>query len=103
MSFNRLTDILDLLKKHYPSLAKRVKEAQALSNWDKVVGAQIAKNARPLRVEDSVLWVEVKHPIWRMELGHRKKQILDKLNQATQGEKPLTDLKFVEFRKDASD
>ncbi|MGK5086942.1 DUF721 domain-containing protein [Bdellovibrionota bacterium FG-2] len=103
MSFNRLTDILDLLKRHYPSLAKRVKEAQALSNWDTIVGPQIAKNAKPLRVEDAVLWVEVRHPIWRMELGHRKKQILDKLNQATQGEKPLLDLKFVELRSDLKD
>ncbi|OFZ22030.1 MAG: hypothetical protein A2X94_16400 [Bdellovibrionales bacterium GWB1_55_8] len=80
MSFSRLTDILRKVQAQNPVLSKRIKEAEALSRWEIAVGPQIAKHARAVRVHDSCLWVEVDHPIWRSELHHRKRQILEKLN-----------------------
>jgi len=96
-------NILDILKKaqlRHPAFGKRMKEAEALGRWEAAVGPHIARHTRALRVEEGVLWVEVDHPIWKSELHHRKRQILDLLNQgrpATEDprSKPLTPAKDI--------
>ncbi len=95
MGFHGLTDILRQLRDRYPVLEKRWNEAQALQNWEKIVGPAIARNAQPLRVEGGILWVQVEHPIWRAELHARKAQILAALNKEFQ-DTPLTDLQFTD-------
>jgi len=74
-------EILRKLQSKNPLLKQRIEEAGALSRWEKAVGAQIAKHTRAIQVKDSVLWVEVDHPIWKSELHHRKRQILAALNR----------------------
>jgi predicted nucleic acid-binding Zn ribbon protein len=81
MSFDSLSDILRKLQARNPALSKRIQEADALSRWDLAVGAAISKHTRAIRIQDSVLWVEVTHPVWKTELHYRKRQILDLLNQ----------------------
>lgn len=81
MGFDRLIDILKKVQARYPALSKRIGEAEALSRWETVVGPAIAKHSKAIRVQDEILWVEVDHPIWMSELHHRKRQILDLLNQ----------------------
>lgn len=102
MGFNPLTDILRQIRAAYPSLAKRMKEAEAVSRWEAAVGAMIAKHARAIKVQDAVLWVEVDHPIWKSELHHRKRQILDILNgsagKSAEAETPLSDILFLDPR-----
>lgn len=85
MAFDRLFDILKLSRSRYPVLTQRIEEAEALARWEKAVGPAIAKHARAIRVQERVLWVEVDHPIWKSELHHRKRQILDILNGAAPG------------------
>ena len=110
MGFDRLVDILKQARLRYPVLTQRIEEAEALARWEKAVGPAIAKRSRAIRVQDGVLWVEVDHPIWKSELHHRKRQILDILNGATPSTsvKPalappkqiLSDLLFFEPRSD---
>jgi len=102
MSFGKLSDILRLLGTKYPALSKRMGEAQALGRWEKAVGPVIGKHARAVRVENGVLWVEVDHPIWKSELHHRKRQILEILNReggATPDEEKLQDLLLLDPRR----
>ena len=75
-------------------------EAQALSRWELAVGPHIAKHTRAIRVLDGVLWVEVDHPIWKSELHHRKRQILDILNRGVEGgtQPALNDLLLLDPR-----
>lgn len=80
MGFQKLADILNLARKNFPALGKRIEEAEALARWEQAVGPQIARHARAIRVQDEVLWVEVDHPIWKSELHHRRRQILEILN-----------------------
>lgn len=89
MAFDRLFDILQQTRNRYPVLTKRIEEAEALARWEKAVGPAIAKHSRAIRVQDGVLWIEVDHPIWKSELHHRKRQILDILN----GSAPVTPTK----------
>ena len=106
MAFEKLLDIL----KRQPKLNQRLEEAEALGRWAVAVGPIIAKNTRAFKVEDQVLWVEVDHPIWRSELHHRKRQILEILNGTGAEKSPraaalpppkqvLVDIFFVEPRK----
>jgi predicted nucleic acid-binding Zn ribbon protein len=81
MGFDSLLDILKLARSKHPALGKRINEAEALVRWETAVGPVIAKHTRAIRVQDSILWVEVDHPIWKSELHHRKRQILELLNQ----------------------
>ena len=101
MGFERLSEILKKIQERYPDYSKRLNEAHAVSHWEKAVGVQIAKHARPMSVKDGVLLVEVDHPIWRSELHHRKKQILNALN-AKASENPqgevLSDIVFIDVK-----
>jgi len=77
----------------------RLKEAEAVARWESAVGPIIAKHAQALRVEDGVLYVEVGHPIWRSELHHRRRQILEILNQGAKDQSAiLKDLHFCDPR-----
>jgi predicted nucleic acid-binding Zn ribbon protein len=96
MSFDKLVDILKKLQAQNPALSKRVEEASALSRWETAVGPQIAKHTRAIRIQDSVLWIEVDHPIWKTELHYRKRQILTALNSP--GQATLKDLLLLDGR-----
>ncbi len=61
-------------------LDARLPRYQAWLVWDKVVGEQIARRARPLRIRDRVLEVRVDHPVWMQQLQMLKPQILKKLH-----------------------
>jgi len=80
VGFLKLTEILARLQKQYPPLGNRVKEAKSLIQWEEIVGPNIAKHSKAIRVENGILRVEVDHPIWKSELHHRKHQILERLN-----------------------
>jgi hypothetical protein len=58
----------------------RLPRYQAWLVWDKVVGEQIARRARPLRIRDRILEVRVDHPVWMQQLQMLKPQILKKLH-----------------------
>lgn len=95
-----LIDILNESRRQYPGYGKRMKEAEALALWEKAVGAIIAKHARAMKVQDEVLWVQVDHPIWKSELHHRKRQILEILNKVENGGElsTLKDILFLDKR-----
>lgn len=83
MQLHSLIEIIRKVQKKHPAFGLRMAEAEALGRWDVAVGELIAKHSRAIRVQNSVLWVEVEHPIWRSELHYRKQQILDILNGKT--------------------
>ena len=98
VAFKTLKDILmgGRLPKAFQN---RLKEAEAVARWEAAVGPIISKHAHALRVEDGVLHVEVGHPIWRSELHHRRRQILEILNQgAKDASAILKDLHFSDPR-----
>ena len=98
MGFDSIKDILAKIRARNPALQTRLEEAIAVEAWEKTVGPQIANHARALKVDAGVLWVEVDHSVWRTELHHRKRQILEKLNEAC-GKSALTDLFLIEPKR----
>lgn len=104
MGFERIADILDRVRRTHSGFGKRLSEAEALARWEAAVGAQISKHARAVKVHQGELWVEVDHPIWRSELHHRKKQILEILNQKSEStsEAVIQDIVFLDPRSKRS-
>ena len=102
MGFDNLGDILKKIRSKHPVLSKRLAEAEAVSRWDAAVGPMIAKHARATKVVRGELWVEVDHPIWRTELHHKKRQILETLNREIRDgdgdSEPIQDIFFVDPR-----
>ncbi len=74
---------------------ERLPRYQAWLVWDKVVGEQIAKRARPLRIRDKILEVQVDHPVWMQQLQMLKPQILRKLHT----ELPNCDIEDIYLRR----
>ena len=62
-------------------LDDRLSRYQAWLIWDKLVGEQIAERARPLRIRQGVLEIQVDHPVWMQQLQLLKPKILAKLHQ----------------------
>ena len=95
-----LFDILRKIQNKNPALKQRIREATALERWSEAVGPHIARHTRVNKVHEGVLWVEVYHPIWKSELHHRRRQILERLNQerkeASPAQPPGSELEIIQ-------
>ena len=100
MGLESLLDIIKKAQERHPAFRSRLAEAEALGRWRLAVGEHISKNARAIRVQAGVLWVEVDHTIWKAELHYRKQQILDILNGKTLGASATRMSAPVEILKD---
>ena len=61
-------------------ITERVDRAAVIGEWDDVVGEHIARVARPLRVRDRTLFVEVSSAAWMMELTMMRRELLRRVN-----------------------
>ena len=53
------------------------------NNWENMVGKKINKATKIIKIENKTLFIKCKNPTWKNELQYQKKEILNKLNQAT--------------------
>ena len=74
-------------------ITRKLREYTVLTSWEKLVGEQIARVAKPQRVENGILIVAVESAPWRAELTLRRREILEKINAST-GRKAITDIRF---------
>ena len=72
----------------------RLKGFPIWQRWREIVGPQIASHARPYRIRNRVLLVQVDHPVWMHELHYLKEEIKEKLNSLL-GEPKLENLFFL--------
>jgi predicted nucleic acid-binding Zn ribbon protein len=63
-----------------PDLRRGLNEARVLELWPQAVGAQIAKHAKALKLQDKRLMISVDHAVWKQELMSNKRMVLDKFN-----------------------
>jgi predicted nucleic acid-binding Zn ribbon protein len=61
-----------------PSLLNAV-----FARWEEIVGASIAANAWPLRIQDGVLRIGVEHPAWASQLTFLGPELVRKVAAAT--------------------
>jgi predicted nucleic acid-binding Zn ribbon protein len=61
--------------------------------WDRVVGADIARNARPAAFKRSILLVHVTSTTWLQHLQYMKSDLVARLNDDL-GQAVVSDIKF---------
>jgi hypothetical protein len=88
----RIGGLLDWVCKEL-DLQAGLKAYKVFEVWDEVVGATIAKKAKPEMLRNRVLIVKVSSSPWIQELQFMKEQIKEKLNDRL-GEKLIDDLFF---------
>jgi predicted nucleic acid-binding Zn ribbon protein len=91
---SRVSDILTAIFKDR-GWNKVVREHRVFDEWDGVVGAIIAKNARPIRIDRGVLVAIVSSPVWTQELSLMKETIIGRLNDRL-GEPVILDIRFIQ-------
>lgn len=62
-----------------------LEDARVFADWDRAMGEEIARVARPHRLDGATLIVLVKHSAWMNELALRRGDILERLNAGRQG------------------
>lgn len=75
-------------------IGKKLREYEAVTRWEEIVGDQIARVSSPSGIEKGVLVVKVNNGPWRNELSLMKEAIIGKIN-ASLGEKVVRDIRFV--------
>lgn len=74
-------------------ITKKLREYSVVTSWETLVGEQIARVAKPQRVEKGVLYVSVESAPWRAELTMRRREIIDRIN-ASLAKKVVQDIRF---------
>lgn len=75
----RLGEVLKAALARLPAGADLVDWA-LWKDWEQVVGAPLARHARPLRLRRGVLVVAVDDSLWMHELQYMKQDLVDRLN-----------------------
>ena len=75
-------------------LGAKLEAASVLTEWESLVGPQIAAVTEPQRVSEGVLFVAVANSPWLMELNLMKADLLRRLN-AGKGEGRIRQIVFV--------
>ncbi len=90
----RVSDVLTALLKD-KGWNRIIKEHRVFDEWDGAVGAIIAKNAHPIRIDRGVLLAVVSSPTWTQELTLMKETIIGRLNDRL-GEPMVLDIRFIQ-------
>lgn len=84
-----LSDLIEHL-----GIKSKVREYEAVTMWESIVGPQIAKVSTATKIQKGILIVKVSNSPWRNELSIRKEEIKSKVNTAL-GDELVKDIKFV--------
>lgn len=75
-------------------LRRQYEEHRALGYWAEAAGERLAGRARPVRVQDGVLWLKADSVHWATEISLRRQQILEKINEMC-GLEAIREIRFV--------
>ena len=75
-----LKEAIDMLLNAY-GLTPKLKEVRIISEWETVVGVNVAKLTSDLKIRNHTLFVKCKSAALRNELSYRKTSIMNELNK----------------------
>jgi predicted nucleic acid-binding Zn ribbon protein len=61
-------------------IGTKLNSSKIFNYWTEIVGAEIAKNAKPKKLKDKVLYVSTVNPIWAGELNLMSQDIIARIN-----------------------
>ncbi len=60
---------------------QRIDGYHIFQSWEDMVSNKIAMNAKPIKIQNNVLFMRVKNHVWANELKIRKGEIMNQINQ----------------------
>lgn len=72
----------------------KVKEHQAINEWNTIVGEKVGRVTKAQRVVDGIIFVKVKNSSWRNELIYMRQEILIKIDK-TVGRGIIKEVRFI--------
>ena len=77
-----MTSLKTVIDKALESLGmdKRLQAESAVVHWEDIVGPEIAKNAKAVKIDRGTLLIEVKSAAWKQQLQMMAPQIIRKIN-----------------------
>ena len=78
--FKPLKSILSMVIEHH-GLEHSIQNIQIFQKWPEIVGSSIAKQCKPVSIEDDTLYVEINNQIWRTELARRQRELVTLLDK----------------------
>ena len=73
-----LRNCLDNFKKSWEDLEKLSKISD---NWRKLIGIELFKECKPLKIEKKILIIAVNHPQWRQALIYNKHRLKERIEK----------------------
>ena len=73
-----IRNCLNDFKKSWEDLDKLSKLNE---NWEKLIGLQLSKSCKPLKIEQKTLFIAVNHPQWRQELIYYKHRLKERISK----------------------
>ncbi len=85
---NKLTHISDILGQALNNYRPKSDNQMTIiwDYWDKAVGEDVGKNAKPALFKDGILMVNVSSSVWIQHLRFMEKDIISNINQLVQAE-----------------
>jgi predicted nucleic acid-binding Zn ribbon protein len=62
-------------------LGSKLNSCKIFNYWTDIVGSEIAKNTKPKKLKDHVLYISTVSPIWAGELNLMSQSIISKINE----------------------
>lgn len=69
-------------------------QRRLLAAWDETVGPVVARYTANKFIRNQTLFVQISMPSLRAELGMRRRDLLQRLNQKVGGAQIITDIRF---------
>ncbi len=99
---NDLKSILERLLASHPGFKKAGQRNAVFDQWEKAVGAKIARHAWPLKILDGgMLLIGTENSSWSQHLKFLEPQLLVKLHE-TLGDQAIKGLRFCVSQRNAS-
>ncbi len=75
------------------NIKKNIRKFNIFNHWSEIVGTDVAKRTKPIKIFKDTLIIKVANSVWANELSLMSRQILKKINDFV-GEEVIKDLKF---------
>ena len=62
-------------------LGSKLNSCKIFNYWEEIVGSEIAKNTKPVKLKDKNLYISTVSPIWASELNLMSQSIISKINE----------------------
>lgn len=88
---DKLSDIIENYIKD-KKLKSKLNSSKIFNYWEEIVGKEIAKNSKPEKLKNKILYISTSNPIWATELSLLSQELIKKINEFLK-EEAVTSLK----------